>query len=380
MFKLSIDDITPGMIIQQDIYDGKNAFAPLLCEGTRVTSNFLYQLKKRGVTHLLARKPFQGDVSSLPTGKNPLASVNIPVSKSKPVIASKTKNEVLKTMKDFQISLSGLDENDVCKIVNSLDDIMNRIVRDFPKNLTHTINVHHLRGNDMASYLYGHSLSVAVISMAIGQYLGLSPEEVLLLGKCASLHDIGMYMVSDEITRKPAFIRKDEHENIKRHTQLGYRSLLKMDAADQNIYEGILYHHERIDGSGYPLGLKGEEIPLWSRIIAVADTYDAMTSERFHRPARTPSDSCEFIMASANRTLEYDIVAALLRRIEIYPVGICVKLSNGDYGVVIENIRSKLRPTVRIIDSDNIVNLNDRKFLDITILSAISYQDIIERK
>jgi len=382
MFRLSIDDVTPGMILQQDIYGDKNIRTPLLCEGTKVTANFLFQLKKRGIKFLFAQKPFSSVSSSSEgrVGKNPLATVNIPVEKSKSVITPKTKDEVLKTMKAFRISLSGLDENDVYKIVSSLDDIMNRILEDFPKNLTKPINIHHLRGDDTSSYIYRHALSVAVISMAIGQYLGLPSSEVLQLGKCASLHDIGMFMVSEETIQKPARLRKDEHENIKRHTQLGYRCLIKMGVADDLIYEGILHHHERIDGTGYPLGLKGDEIPLWSKIIAVADVYDAMTSARFHRSALTPAETCEFIMGSANRTLEYDIVAALLRRIEFYPVGICVKLSSGDYAVVMENTRSKLRPTVRVIDTDNIIDLNDRRYLDITILRAISYQDIIERK
>ncbi|MCL2198305.1 MAG: HD-GYP domain-containing protein [Defluviitaleaceae bacterium] len=385
MFKLSIDDVTPGMVLKQDIYDEKNTFAPLLCEGTRVTAQFLYQLKKRGVMNLYAQKPFDAPSAINSGRRNPLGTVNVG-QKSRSVIAPKTKEEVLKTMKNFQISLSGLDEDAVCEIVNGLDDILGQILSELPKNYSSQINVFHLHrqsglcsdSGDMAAYIYRHALGVAVISMAIGQYLSLPPDEVLVLGKCASLHDIGMYLVSEEILQKPISLRPAEHESIKRHTQLGYRSLIKMSAADEEICEAILLHHERIDGSGYPLGLKGNEIPLWSKIIAVADMYDAMTSERFHRHALTPAETCEFIMGSANRTLEYDIVAALLRRIEFYPVGICVKLSNGNNAVVMENTRSKLRPTVRVLDTDYIVDLNARKNLDITILRAVSYQDIIE--
>jgi hypothetical protein len=105
-----------------------------------------------------------------------------------------------------------------------------------------------------------------------------------------------------------------------------------------------------------------------------------MTSARFHRPARTPAETCEFIMASANQTLEYDIVAALLRRIEFYPIGICVRLSGGENAVVTDNSRSKLRPVVRVLETDNIIDLNERKYINTTILRTISYQDIIERK
>jgi HD-GYP domain-containing protein (c-di-GMP phosphodiesterase class II) len=378
MYKLDIENVFPGMIVQQDIYVEKNARLPLLAEGTKITPSFLAQLKNRGVKFLYAEKPFENMNRQLQ--KNPISKAFIPMQKSKSIIPTKTKSEVLNTIKDFQISLSGLDVDDVCKVVNSLDDILGRILTAFPKNMSEPINVHHLRSDDATSYVYGHSLSVAVISMAMGQYLSLPAEDVLQLGKCASLHDIGMFFLTDDIVQKSSNLQKDEREYMKRHTQLGYRCLVKMDVVDEQICNSILHHHERVDGSGYPLGLKGDEIPLWSRIIAVADIYDAMTSVRFHRPALAPAETCEYIMSNANRTLEYDIVAALLRRIEFYPVGICVKLSGGDYAVVMENTRSKLRPTVRVINTDNIVDLNDRKFLDITILRAISYQDIIERK
>ena len=234
-----------------------------------------------------------------------------------------------------------------------------------------------MRGDDKEFYIYKHALSVSVISMAIGQYLSLPRADVLELGKCASMHDIGMFLVSPDILYKDKKLNRDELESVKRHTQLGYHSLVKMDIVDDTTRDGILYHHERIDGTGYPLGLKGEDIPLWSRIIAVADVYDAMTSYRAYRQPRTPAEACEFIMGSANSSFEYDIVSALLKRIDFYPVGTSVKLSNGNYAVVTENTKSKLRPTIKILNTDIIIDLNDRKYYDVTILRSVSYQDII---
>ena len=384
MFKIPIDIVVPGIVLDHDIYGDKNKNLPLLAKGTRVTADFLYKLKKRGVSHVyasnqasLGNKSFMQDS---PRERNPLSGMNIPFQKSRSVIAPKTKDEIMKTMKDFQISLSGLDANDVCKIVNSLDAILNTVLGGFPKNLTKPINVQLLQGDDLYSYIYRHALSVAVISMAIGQYLSLPPDDVLQLGKCASMHDIGMFLIPMDILQKPAAFKKDEIEIVKRHSMLGYRSLVKMEVADETISNGILHHHERLDGSGYPLGLTGDNIPLWSRIVAVADVYDAMTSPRPHRVALTPAETCEFIMGSANSAFEYDIVAALLRRIEFYPVGICVKLSSGDNAVVMENTRNQLRPVVRVLQTDSAIDLNDRKYLDITILRAVSYQDIVGRR
>jgi len=379
MHKIPIDEVMPGAILVQDIYISTNKTIPLLAAGTRVTADFIYRLKKRGINTLYTSNPDPISKKSHAKQKtrNPLPGI-YPVEKSKSVIAPKTKDEALKIMRDFQISLSGLDADDVFEIVNNIDEVLSRVLTEFPKNLSAPINIHSLRGDDKDLYIYKHSLSVAVISMAIGQYLSLPPAEVLQLGKCASMHDIGMFFLEPEILQKESRLNRDEFEGVKRHSQLAYRCLVKMAVADEPIYEGILYHHERIDGTGYPLGLKVEDIPLWSKIIAVADVYDAMTSPRPNRPALAPSDTCEFIMANANKHFEYDIVAALLRRIEFYPTGICTKLSNGNYAVVTDNSKSKLRPTVRVLDTDIIIDLSDRKYLDITILRAVSYQDILE--
>lgn len=382
MYKTSIEDVVPGIMLEQDIYGDNTKGNPLLVAGTRITANFIYRLKKRGISTLYTSVPINIGNKTSTTRKvinNPISGLYV-AEKSKPVVAHKTKEEVIKTMKNFHISLSGLDAEDVYEIVSDLDGILNKVLNDLPENLTMPINVHQLRGDSNGIYIYKHALSVAVISMAIGQYLSLPPDEVLKLGKSASIHDIGMFLVPSDILHKEGRLSRDELENIKRHTLLGYRCSVKLGIADEAINDAILYHHERVDGTGYPLGLSGEDIPLWSRIIAIADVYDAMTSPRSHRKAMTPADTCEFIMSNANTSFEYDIVAALLRRIEFYPMGICVKLSNGNYAVIVENRKNKLRPTIRILDSDIIIDLNERKNFDITILNAVSYQDIIERR
>ncbi|MCL2841252.1 MAG: HD-GYP domain-containing protein [Defluviitaleaceae bacterium] len=388
MYKVSIEDVIPGMILDQDIYgEAHNKKNPLLCEGMEITASFLYMLKKRGVAFLHTSKPLKLEKDKSPydmiTKANPLAGLKLSMPKSKSIVSPKTKKQALKAVKDFQISISGLDADDVYEVMHILDNVLNHVLADFPKNLTEPINVHQLRGDDSFSYVYRHAISVAVISMAIGQYLSLPPADVRYLGKCASLHDIGMFLIPSKLTQltpKSAPLKRDELEKIRRHTQLGYRQLVKMGITDEPILNCILHHHERLDGTGYPLGLRGEEISLWSRIIAIADVYDAMTSNRPYRPALPPSEACEFIMANANALFEYDIVAALLRRIEFYPVGICVKLSTGEHAVVIDNTKSRLRPVIRIISTDIERDLNDRRYFDITILKAISYQDIIEKR
>ena len=150
MYKISLEDATPGMTLDADLYAKahSNSFA-LLTKGSVVTANFLYLLKKRGVTHLYTENPAAFDDENsdykIMNKRNPLALMSIPAEKSKSVITPKTKKEVLKTMKNFHISLSGMDEDDVCKTVNELDINLQKMVKEFPDNLSEHVNVHQLR-------------------------------------------------------------------------------------------------------------------------------------------------------------------------------------------------------------------------------------------
>jgi len=385
MYKILIDDVVPGIIIEQDIYSEDGKGNPLLCAGTAITAQFIFKLKQRGVRYVATQAPEsfgKNNADSERKVANPLARISVSVEKSRPAVVPKTKNEVIKIMKDFHITLSGLDAEEVGKIINVLDDILNNVLDGLPEDLTKPINVHHLRGVEVYpvyTYLYRHALSVAVIAMALGQYLGLPHADILPLGKAASLHDVGMFLIPLEIMQKTKTLDEEEYQSVKKHTVLGYQALKKLQAVDEQIYQGIATHHERLDGSGYPLGLQGEQIPLWGRIIAVADVYDAMTANRPYRTALSPAEACEYIMGGANKYFEYDIVAALLRRIEFYPVGVCVELSNKNLAIILDNSKNKLRPKMQCMHTKNIFDLNERDFLDVTILRAVSYSELLAK-
>lgn len=132
------------------------------------------------------------------------------------------------------------------------------------------------------NYTSGHSIRVAKCSEAIARRLGWSEEDIQNMHYIALLHDIGKIGVPDSILNKPTKLNKEEFEIIKQHPAIG-SDILKDIHMIRNVTDGALYHHERFDGKGYPHGLKGEEIPLCARIICIADSYDAMTSNRIYR-------------------------------------------------------------------------------------------------
>jgi len=139
-------------------------------------------------------------------------------------------------------------------------------------------------------YTRGHSQNVAFYSEAIAKEMGLEEDETKTLRMAALLHDIGKLSVPDWVLIKPSPLSDKEFKLIKLHTVLGERILSRIEGFEE-VAKVVRHHHEKIDGSGYPDGLKGEEIPLLSRIISVADIYDALTSDRPYRKALTPAEA-----------------------------------------------------------------------------------------
>jgi diguanylate cyclase (GGDEF)-like protein/putative nucleotidyltransferase with HDIG domain len=161
-------------------------------------------------------------------------------------------------------------------------------------------------------YTHGHSERVALYSVAIATELGLNPEERELLRTAALLHDVGKIGIPDSVLKKPAALDKDDWEIIKDHPQLGANILGKAPQLSP-ILPGILYHHERYDGKGYPHGLAGHQIPRIARILAVADTLDAITSNRPYRPGRPLEDALEEIERCSGTQFEPEVIDACRR-------------------------------------------------------------------
>jgi len=202
--------------------------------------------------------------------------------------------------------------------------------------------------------------------------MGVGRDDLRRLAKGALLHDIGKTSVPVELINKPARLNPEEFSIIKGHSGSGYDYLAGILAKDDEMLSAVLHHHEKMDGSGYPHGLKDFDIPLWSRIIAVADVYDALTSNRPYRTPLQPGETVEFLMAGIGKDFDYDVVDSFIKKVELYPVGSTLELSNGKTGVVYNNENS-LRPVVRVIPTGEILDLyRDRSCLSIVVTRVVS--------
>jgi HD-GYP domain-containing protein (c-di-GMP phosphodiesterase class II) len=164
-------------------------------------------------------------------------------------------------------------------------------------------------------YTKGHSVRVNRYAVIIGRYLGLSREDIRALHVSALLHDVGKIGIDDSVLKKPAALTRDEFSMMKTHPERGAKIMGRIPQM-KDIIPGIRFHHERWDGSGYPLGLRAEEIPIQARIIAVADTFDAMTTERPYQKSLTAAEAVALINDMKTVGFAPEVVEAFNRAYE----------------------------------------------------------------
>lgn len=189
--------------------------------------------------------------------------------------------------------------------------------------------------NAKDEYTYRHTICVGIIANLIGTWLHLPKKDLEILTLGATLHDIGKTKISDEILNKPGKLSKEEYEEMRLHTVYGYELLKQIDSIDEKIALIALQHHEREDGKGYPLGLDGQEISYFSKIVAVADIFHAMSSSRVYHHASPFYTVMKQMNKDAYGKLDPTIVLTFLNKMMNSLVGKRVKLTDNSEGTII---------------------------------------------
>lgn len=201
-------------------------------------------------------------------------------------------------------------------------------------------------------YIYKHAVHVAVLAMTIAKWMRLSHQDVLEVGMAGYLHDVGKSQIPSNILNKPGSLNIGEYDIVKGHSKFTFESVKSLRSVSSKVSESILYHHERLDGTGYPEGLKGAQIPLYARIIAVADVLDAIMSDKVYSLRVSPYKAIEILRAESFGKLDPKITNIVIKNVADCYVGNKVKLSNGQIGEVILLNRSDLtRPLIKLMDS-----------------------------
>lgn len=199
-------------------------------------------------------------------------------------------------------------------------------------------------------YLLTHSLNTAILSIILGRYIGLPRESLTDISIAAILMNIGQVWIRPDLFKKCGKLSQEEFYIIKEHPEKGSDYLSSQKDIPCDIIQAVEHHHEKYDGSGYPAGLAGSEIPKYSRIITICDSYDALTTDRPYRKAMTPNMAIKRLYTMANTSFHPRYLESFIKCIGIYPVGCFVKLSDGRYAVVVSNTpKAPLLPTVKVV-------------------------------
>jgi len=230
-------------------------------------------------------------------------------------------------------------------LVPLVDEILNSIAR----NPVALIGLARLKNAD--DYTFMHSVSVCGLMIALAKQLGLDAQQVREAGMGGLLHDLGKTMSPKEMLNKPGELTKDEFALIKHHPLEGHKLLLDGSGFTEVITDICLHHHEKVDGSGYPEGLTGDQISLFAKMSAVCDVYDAITSNRPYKSAWDPAEAIR-TMAEWRGHFDQVVFQAFVKQIGIYPIGALIRLASGKLGVVIEQSeQSLLKPKVKVFFS-----------------------------
>ena len=231
------------------------------------------------------------------------------------------------------------------------------------------------------NYLPYHSVNVCILCIEVGLGLGFTKRQLIELGVCALVHDIGMAEYP-HLSKQPRRLNSQEYRGVQNHPTQGLEILKKIEGLNEKILYAVYQHHERLDGSGYPEGLKGESISEYARIIGLADAYEAMVHHRTYRYKLLPLEAIREIIGR-RAAFEHGLIKALIERVGVFPIGSLVELNTKELAVVIKlNYAAPLRPVamVRILRGDDHCEPAETKVLDLTNHSNIYIKKAIMRE
>ncbi len=229
--------------------------------------------------------------------------------------------------------------------LSAFTPLVNEILASISRNPHALIAITRLKKQD--EYTYVHSLAVGALMASLAKTLGMSDADVADYGLAGLVHDIGKIAVPEAILRKAGALSDEEFAIVRTHPEEGYRLLVQNAETAPVILDVCRHHHERLDGSGYPFGLKGDQISRAARIAAICDVYDALTSHRSYKDAWYPSAAITRMHKWSDH-FDRDVLFAFMKTIGMYPAGMLVYLRSNRLGVVLPSARRSSRPKIRV--------------------------------
>ena len=223
-----------------------------------------------------------------------------------------------------------------------------------------------VRMQESDDYTHAHSLASSMWALIFGRHLGLDRESLKLLGLGGLLLDVGKTKLPQELLQSTEPLNDAEMRHVRSHVQLGVDLLRAAESIDPRVLDMVATHHERYDGSGYPNGLKGNQIPVFGRVGGIVDSYAAMTSDRPYASAMSSYDAMREFKSLADKSFQSELIEQFIQAIGIFPAGTLVELSTDQIAVVLKEHRtSRLLPEVAVILDADGSKLDDFRIIDL---------------
>ncbi len=333
MKTLKVHELREQMILAEDIVDNNGIV--ILAQGAELSRRNIIMLENLHFDEVKIQLSHENTNEDTTKSKG---SANFEAELLRDLAVREQENQKLKIIYNDTVD-QFKNLYDLTKVNKKINvDKVNKImepVLDSAFNNTNIMSTFMTLNEQLGEYTYKHSINVGLFSSMIGKWLGFKEDKIKELATAGVLHDIGKSKTPSEIINKPARLTNDEFELIKQHPKDGY-DLIK---DDPNLSEGVklavYQHHEKIDGTGYPNGLKLDEIHTYAKIIAVADVYDSLTSVRAYKEAICPFTVYEMLLDMSQNHLDYYICSTFIKKISNFFVGSYVRLNTGERAKII---------------------------------------------
>lgn len=363
---IPLNEIEEGMVLGDDVFD--KAGRLLVSKDTVVSILTRDRLKKFSGTREVYVKVEKnkldiktvvelesGEIVELDSN-----ALNLEHSKEKYIIREKFEEMHDSIKKSFdELSRNNTSEEVKKELEKTVEEIKNSL----------SVNVELLNEildvKEVDEYLYNHSLNVAVISNLIGKWMNLPQEDLDTLVLAGLVHDIGKLKVDPLVLNKQGKLTDEEFLEMKKHPAYSHKRLVEMGYTDQKMLKAVTLHHEKVDGSGYPLGITGDKLPIHAKILAIADIFDAMTSNRVYKERVSPFKVLEMFQNQTFGKLDYSIIMTFIKKFTEYYVGSEVQLSNGKKAKIVSLNTYELTKPLLITDAGKFIDISKSRNIQI---------------
>ena len=355
MQRVSVGFLEAGMVAARNVHSAEGRL--LVTKDTVLSEAMVANIQKTSLGSIYVRNPLFQDIEA------------------EEVVTEDNRRKAVMALKSAVTAYQKTKVLDIQPLKKVLRELVVEIIRNRDSM------IHQLDMRTYQDYIYAHSVNTCVLSVLIAVNLDYPEGKLTDLALGTMLHDIGMMMLPDALLMKMGNLTPEESKQVQQHPEDGFNILRTVREIPITVAHIAYQHHERVDGTGYPRNLTADKILEFAKVAAVADTFDALVSDRPYRKGMVPHEAYEVMMALADSYVDRDILHLFLTHVAIYPVGSVVQLDNGQHGVVTKVLpRLQTRPQVRLLTDQQGNLLSEQTEIDLTQHLTLMISRVLKEK